>query len=92
MKLKLDEVKEWIRVDIADDDDLIKGLMTAAESYIHNATGKKTFGKNTELAKLLCYYLIGDWYDNRDFYNPTPMATRKLTIDTILTQLRYGDD
>ena len=41
MILTLDEVKNHLRVDLDDDDALIKNLITAAQQYLENATGKE---------------------------------------------------
>ena len=41
MIITLQEVKEYARIDIDEDDQLIQGLITAAEEYLKNATGKE---------------------------------------------------
>ena len=37
MIITLQEVKEYARIDIDEDDQLIQGLITAAEEYLKNA-------------------------------------------------------
>ena len=41
MILTLDEVKNYLRVDLDDDDALIQSFIVAAEAYLKNATGKE---------------------------------------------------
>lgn len=94
MRLELREVKLWLRLDEGDDfdDELIKSLIEAAESYLYEATGRRKFGKQTDKAKLFCKFLITDWYEVRDYNNRTPMAIRKPVLTSILMQLNYGGD
>lgn len=72
MILALEEVKNYLRVDLEEDDALIQGLITAAESYLKNATGKeypKTDEQGQEipyeLEKIYLNLLIAYWYENR---------------------------
>ncbi|PGV85667.1 DNA-packaging protein, partial [Bacillus cereus] len=51
MVLKLEEAKEYLRVDGDEEDSLISSFITAAEIYIKNATSKNVDLKS-ELAKL----------------------------------------
>ncbi|MBO5094942.1 MAG: phage gp6-like head-tail connector protein, partial [Lachnospiraceae bacterium] len=41
MIITLKEVKEYARIDIDEDDQLLQRLITAAEEYLKNATGKE---------------------------------------------------
>lgn len=90
MIVTLEETKQWLRVDGTDDDTLIYTLMTSAELYLKNATGK-TFDGTNELAKLLCFVLIVDWYENREMIGQTGEAVRH-TINSIMMQLSYGGE
>lgn len=72
MILTLDEVKNYLRVDIEDDDALIQSLIAAAEAYLKNATGKEYPEKDSndnkigyELEKVYLNLLIAYWYENR---------------------------
>lgn len=72
MILSLDEVKNYLRVDLEDDDALIQSFMTAAEMYLKNATGKEypqtdERGEKIpyELEKVYLNLLIAYWYENR---------------------------
>lgn len=72
MILTLQEVKEYARIDIDEDDRLLHTLIAAAEEYLKNATGKAypetdENGKKIEYAleKIYMQLLIAYWYENR---------------------------
>lgn len=72
MILTLDEVRNHLRVDLDDDDALIKNLITAAQQYLENATGKEYPEKDSDgkdidysLEKVYLNLLIAYWYENR---------------------------
>lgn len=86
MILSLQEAKEFLRVDNTEEDVLIQGLITSAEEYIKNATGK-VFDSTNELAKLACKLLIAHWYENRAIVGDAKKI--EFSLDVILTQLKY---
>jgi len=88
--ITLDEAKQWLRVDHNDEDSLINTLISAAEKYLVNATGN-TFDSTNELAKLLCYVLVADWYENRDMIGKTSEKVRH-TVESIVAQLTHCYD
>ncbi|MGJ0741435.1 head-tail connector protein [Enterococcus casseliflavus] len=92
MQLTAEEVKGWLRIDGDDEDAIVSSLIEAATTYLQDATGRKVFGKQTSIAKLVCQYMITHWYEERDYYNPTPNAVRKPIITAMITQLKYGGD
>lgn len=77
--MTLEEAKNYLRVDTDDDDALIQALITAAESYINQQTGKTKMIvgtgedgqpvykdiKESELWKLAVKLLLAHWYENR---------------------------
>ena len=72
MLITLKEVKEYVRIDIDDDDPLLETMITAAEEYLKNATGKEypeadNDGNkiNYELEKIYLQLLIAYWYEKR---------------------------
>lgn len=72
MILTLEEVKNDLRVDLEEDDDLIENLIAAAQRYLENATGKEypETDENGEkidysLEKVYMNLLIAYWYENR---------------------------
>lgn len=92
MHLTTEEVKDWLRIDGDDEDAIVSSLIETATTYLQDATGRKVFGKQTSIAKLVCQYMITHWYEERDYYNPTPNAVRKPIITAMITQLKYGGD
>ena len=72
MIISLEEVKQYARIDIDEDDQLLETLIIAAEEYLKNATGKEypeTDGdgnkNNYELEKIYLQLLIAHWYEQR---------------------------
>lgn len=72
MIISLEEVKTYARIDIDEDDQLLETLITAAEEYLKNATGKEypeTDGDgnkvNYALEKIYLQLLIAYWYEKR---------------------------
>lgn len=72
MIITLKEVKEYARIDIDEDDQLLQRLITAAEEYLKNATGKEYPETDEngnpvsyELEKIYLQLLIAYWYEKR---------------------------
>ncbi|MGG0257942.1 head-tail connector protein [Bacillus mycoides] len=86
MVLKLEEAKEYLRVDGNDEDTLISSLIIAAEIYIKNATSKNVDLKS-ELAKLAARILISHWYENREAVGKAEQLA--FSLQSILVQLQY---
>lgn len=70
--ITLEEVKEYARIDIDEDDALLETMSTAAEEYLKNATGKE-YPETDEngskinymLEKVYLQLLIAYWYEKR---------------------------
>ncbi|MEK5038913.1 head-tail connector protein [Sporosarcina sp. FSL K6-3457] len=88
MILTLEETKEWLRVDIEDDDSMIRMLTEAAEAYLKNATGKD-FDETNKQAKLFCLVLVMDWYENREMNNFRVGEKVRYTVESMIAQLTY---
>ncbi|HDR6315186.1 phage gp6-like head-tail connector protein [Bacillus sp. TH22] len=86
MVLKLEEAKEYLRVDGDEEDSLISSFITAAEIYIKNATSKNVDLKS-ELAKLAARILISHWYENREAVGKAEQLA--FSLQSILVQLQY---
>lgn len=72
MILTLEEVKQYARIDIDEDDPLLETLIVAAEEYLKNATGREypETGSDGEpvnyvLEKIYLQLLIAYWYEKR---------------------------
>ena len=70
--ITLEEVKEYARIDIDEDDALLETMIAAAEEYLKNATGKE-YPETDEngskinymLEKVYLQLLIAYWYEKR---------------------------
>ncbi len=89
MIVTLAEAKGYLRLnlDSTDEDTLVNTLITAAETYLYNATGT-TFNQNQPLAKLFVLILVADWFENREAVGHVTQKTRE-AVQSILTQLKY---
>lgn len=90
--LTLKEAQTWLREDSDDPEvlGLIELIMSAAETYLQNATGRK-YDDSSSLAKLYCMVLIADWYENRELIGSQPSEKVRFTIQSMTTQLQYCD-
>lgn len=87
MIIELEETKEWLKIDGNDDENTIKMLIGAAESYLKNATGYEFDSTNFQ-AKLFCLVLVTDWYENRELIGSKPSEKVRFSIQSMLTQLQ----
>lgn len=91
MLLKIEEVKNYLRIDYDEDDNLLQSLMVAAENYLNDAICnlKEHLEKEEfkERAKILMYVIIQDWYDNRESGESKDF---NYTIRSMMTQLQAG--
>lgn len=72
MIITLKEIKEYARIDIDEDDQLLETMIASAEEYLKNATGKEypeTDGSgnkiNYGLEKIYLQLLVSYWYEKR---------------------------
>ena len=87
MIVTLEETKQYLRVDGEESDVLITSLIEAADVYLQNATGYQ-FDSTNHLAKLFCWVLITDWYENREHTGKASEKTRPI-VESMLAQLRH---
>ena len=91
--LTLNGVKPWLRLetDYTDEDEQLKLLMVAAESYVMSAIDNFEANRDDPYfmaaASLICYMLIVDWYERRDFSGGVNEKQR-YTIQSLLLQLQ----
>lgn len=81
--LTLEEVKNYLRVDLNDDDNLIQSLMGAADEYLKGSIDTK-YNKEDERAKMLSLLIISDLYDNRGITEKVSRNIRRLVDDMSL--------
>lgn len=91
MIISLEEAKIFMKVDFEDEDDEIQDCIDDAEAYLENATGKK-FDSSNRLARRYCKVLANDWYNDRSLREDKKISGKiKFTLQSIMTQLKYGD-
>lgn len=86
MIVDLEETKQYLRIDDNESDVLLNSLINAAEEYLKNATGHEFDESN--LAKIFCWILISDWYENREYIGKVSDKIRPI-IESMLAQLKY---
>lgn len=65
--MDLEDVKNYLKVDYNEDDDLIKRCTTAAIAYLENATGVIYHDNEAgSLEEILVLQLIADMYEKRE--------------------------
>ena len=84
--MKLEQAKEWLRVDGDANDQIIGDLLLGTEQYIEQATGIRTQDQELNpLAETCQKMLLSLWY------NPDQDGADKIqrTIDNLLKSLSY---
>lgn len=87
MIITVEEAKQYLRLDGDEEDVLIESLVSAAESYLKNATGH-AFDATNSLAKLFCWVLVTDWYEHREHVGQASERVRPI-VESMLAQLKY---
>ena len=65
--LSLDEVKQYLRVDSSDEDDLLKGLIDSAESLVFDVSRRpNTEDAITPIMKVAAMYAVAYLYEHRE--------------------------
>lgn len=91
MIVTLEEAKQHLRIDTTYDDVYIQMLISAAEKFIQDATGK-TFDSTNPLAKSIVLLLIGDLYEKRELTTDKVGEKIRDIVTMILTQLALSGD
>ena len=93
MIVKLEDAKDYLRVDCdGEDDNLITGLLLAAEEYLFNATGIR-FTSECNTAVLCCKILAYDWYTHRELATDKKVSNQvRFTLTSMMAQLKYGGE
>lgn len=86
----LQEVKEYLKIDFDDDDNLINSLIKAADLYLKDAI-HKNYDKSDERAKMLSLMVIDDMYNNSGLTEKVQGTTRRLVSDfSLQLKLKSG--
>lgn len=82
-------VKDFLKVDFADDDNYIKLLCDVAEQYVINAIGK--CDEENPLVKLLMLVIISTLYENREYTVDTANEKVQRTLRSMVLQLQLDE-
>lgn len=84
MALELTEVKNFLRCEHDEDDELIKMYMSSAEEYVKSACGENVDLEKAK-SKTILLMLISDYYEKRTAYG---QGSYSHNVVSMLTQLR----
>lgn len=90
--VSIEEVKNYLRLqsEDTDEDDFLRIIMQAAEDSINQITGR-TLTSDDARAKLVCFMMISDLYENRTLTVSDNEQIRK-AMNYLLIQLQYKDE
>jgi uncharacterized phage protein (predicted DNA packaging) len=89
--MNLDEIKEYLRIDGAEEDNLIAGLQIAAEEYLNNAGVSKDYTR--ELYKIAIKLLVSHWYENRSGVVVGSISKAlEYSLSSIIIQLQFTQE
>lgn len=83
--LKLDEVKQYLRVDSSDEDDLINGLIKTATSLVRDVSRKDKIDDSNSVVKTAEMYAVAYLYEHREEADHTDLM---LTLRSLLFGVR----
>ena len=85
--LTLDDVKNYLRIDLSDEDTLLTTLLNSSQSFVKNATHPNA-DPTTDLFKSAQLLLIAHWYMNRGItgYRMTELP---MSVDIIFSQIMF---
>jgi len=102
MALTHAEVKLYCKVDNAEDDMLIEGLIEAAEALLLEQCGKTTFVGNdgtanepiedTALFQTAQKQLIAHWFDNRTAASSGASKDMPFSVDMLIAHFKYSKE
>ena len=92
--MTIEDVKNYLRVDHDDDDELIELMMAAAEEFIIGACGK--FDETKRKARLVYLAAVQNLYDNRTLTSTSTQgysvsSNMSLMMRSMLSQLQIEE-
>ncbi len=91
--MELSEVKQYLRLEssyVAEDTEL-ENLISAAEKYIRDVTGKGLTDEN-KVFDLAVKTLIAHWYENRNAVSDKSAVNLPFTLDCLIKVLALCSD
>ncbi len=87
--MDLSTVKNYLKIDFDDDDELINMLIATAKEYIINAIGN--FDESKSSHKLLLLSIVANLYEDRSFMSPKSNEKTSYPIKSLITQLQLSE-
>jgi DNA packaging protein, QLRG family len=86
--MTIEQVKDYLRVDGDDDDNIIQTMMEASKEYIVSAVGE--YDENDKTASLLFCAIVQNMYDNRELMQSDIQQKKGIeyTFKSIILQLQ----
>ena len=85
--VELERFKLYAHVDHADDDQLIRDLITAADAMVRDVTGKGPPGGSDELFDVAVLELAAHWYENRTPVTDAAVHEVPFTLQMLLNHI-----
>lgn len=85
--LTLDDVKNYLRIDLSDEDTLLTTLLNSSQIFVINATHPNA-DPNTDLFKSSQLLMIAHWYMNRGIVGYR-MSELPQSVDILFAQIMY---
>lgn len=93
MAVTVADLKKYLRIDYADEDDLLENFLSTAESYLSNAitdyaehyAADEKFQTQVDFLKMV---IVSEQYNNRDGRND-PRNDFSFVIRSMINQLQY---
>ncbi len=93
--LSLEKTKNYLRVDVNEDDELIEMLINSAFSYVSNAIDDFEEKSKNELfrnkAEHIMLFLIADWYDSRQYSRYEKYNEVAHVVTAMIQQIQLED-
>ena len=88
--LNLDKVKNYLKVDYADDDVIIETYIIATEKFLKTLCEKDEFEEDKqELAEIYMLAMLNELYNSRNLTVDKAEQRVRTIMQSILNQLRY---
>ena len=87
--MDLNFVKNYLKIDFDDDDELINMLIATAKEYVINAIGN--FDESKATHKLLLLNIVANLYENRSFIASKNNENKAYPIKSLITQLQLSE-
>lgn len=94
--MELSVMKSYLRIDDTSEDVLITSLISAAESFVQQTTGKTLKGtaaiSTDELYNLCVKLMVAHWYENRAVQATTQLNDFSFSVQALMNHIAMCGD